>query len=426
MAGFADLGNILGGGIDRQGAYLEGRYRSAQTESALAQARKNQADALAQEKINIIKEDLLTNAPDFNNPHDTDLASLIVGGMGSDYNSAMSGRKTGHDLGLKQEIAAPGTSYDTINRNRAALGETPFDPINAVGTRGAFTDARSPDQAVQPPLGEDLFPGDPTSAEQNYERYIREGGKPGPEVFGRFARPDQIISGGGVNYTRGVGGNIEQPVDTATVASNAGEIAEEKKLGQGMAGRKLDLPMAKTKLHASKAKFGRTSEIAQTLQADEDLWAAVGLGQPISQIPGTEGARVRAKIANLKARLRLDTLQDLRDNSKTGGAVGNVSNYEQNILADYIESLDADLAPEDFREALQNVIDHFDGLGERIEMAFYETYPEMREQQTAPGAAPNAAAPAQVPTFATEAEAEAAGLAPGTRVIIGGQSGTWQ
>jgi hypothetical protein len=31
-----------------------------------------------------------------------------------------------------------------------------------------------------------------------------------------------------------------------------------------------------------------------------------------------------------------------------------------------------------------------------------------------------------VPTFATEAEAEAARLAPGTRVVIGGVSGTWQ
>lgn len=33
---------------------------------------------------------------------------------------------------------------------------------------------------------------------------------------------------------------------------------------------------------------------------------------------------------------------------------------------------------------------------------------------------------AAVPTFATEAEAEAAGLKPGARVVIGGVSGTWQ
>jgi hypothetical protein len=36
------------------------------------------------------------------------------------------------------------------------------------------------------------------------------------------------------------------------------------------------------------------------------------------------------------------------------------------------------------------------------------------------------AATAEVPTFSTEAEAEAAGLAPGTRIIINGVSGTWQ
>jgi hypothetical protein len=33
---------------------------------------------------------------------------------------------------------------------------------------------------------------------------------------------------------------------------------------------------------------------------------------------------------------------------------------------------------------------------------------------------------AEVPTFSTEAEAEAAGLAPGTHIIINGVSGTWQ
>jgi hypothetical protein len=41
-------------------------------------------------------------------------------------------------------------------------------------------------------------------------------------------------------------------------------------------------------------------------------------------------------------------------------------------------------------------------------------------------APPTAPAPSgNIPTFATEAEAEAAGLTPGTRVIIGGVPGTW-
>lgn len=42
-----------------------------------------------------------------------------------------------------------------------------------------------------------------------------------------------------------------------------------------------------------------------------------------------------------------------------------------------------------------------------------------------PPAAPTPTRPGQVPTFSSEAEAEAAGLAPGTRVIINGVSGVW-
>jgi hypothetical protein len=50
---------------------------------------------------------------------------------------------------------------------------------------------------------------------------------------------------------------------------------------------------------------------------------------------------------------------------------------------------------------------------------------ESVRQYMVPGAAPRAQA-AQVPQFATEQEAEAAGLKPGTRVVIGGVPGTWQ
>lgn len=413
--GWAALGNVLGGGIDREGAYLEGRYRSAQTEQAISTARKAQADAVRQEQINEIAREIQANAPDFNNPTDATLAQLIVGGLGSDFNSAMGGRKTGQEIRLRDQIANPETDYATINRNRAALGESPFDPISAVGTRGAFTDARSPDKAVQPPLGEALFPTDPTNTQSDYQFAVGLGAPAGPETFFRVKRND-TFNAGGVTYQRTADGPTPL-VSTEETAGNAGAIAGQKKLGQGMAQRTLDLPAAKARLAANVAKFGRTVKIAETLQADEDLWKAVGLGQPIARIPGSAGARLRAAIANLKSRLRLDTLQELRDNSKTGGAVGNVSNFEQEILADYIAALDTNLAPEDFRETLQNIIDHFTGMSERITNAFYETYPELAQ--------PDPAA-ANLPTFATEAEAEAAGLAPGTRVIIGGVTGTWQ
>ena len=56
-----------------------------------------------------------------------------------------------------------------------------------------------------------------------------------------------------------------------------------------------------------------------------------------------------------------------------------------------------------------------------------ETQAQIIEQILQQGAAAKGGAPqAATPTFATEEEAAAAGLPPGTKVVIGGVSGTWQ
>lgn len=396
--GWGALGNVLGGGIDREGAYLEGRYRSAQTESALSNARKAQADAIKQERTNQIIDDLMINTPDFNNPADTDLASMIVAGLGGDFSSALTGRKTGQEIRLRDQIADPTTDYATVQRNRAAVGDTPFNPIDAVGTKGAFIDTRNPDLAVQAPLGDALFPdesGD-TSAIKNYRFLTGElGGAGGPDTFGRVLRSDQVINAGGVPVVRNTGtGTLTQPVSTEQVADNAGQIAGGKTTGTGMAKRQLDLPRAQAAVAATGAKWDGLSNVAKTLQANEDLWTAVGLGQPIASIPGTEGAKIRAQINTLKAKVGFAVLQDLRDNSKTGGAVGNVSNQENVYLQNALAALDANLAPEDFREQLQILIDFADGAKSRMIDAFNNTYPELSGRRPTQPGAPAAAAPA--------------------------------
>jgi len=103
-------------------------------------------------------------------------------------------------------------------------------------------------------------------------------------------------------------------------------------------------------------------------------------------------------------------------------------------MEDALAALDENMAPEDFREQLQILIDYANGAKQRINDAFAETYPD--PQAAAPAAAaPAAAAPAQapaenLPTFASEAEAIAAEVAgtlkKGTRVTIAGQTGTWE
>lgn len=427
--GWGALGNILGGGIDREGAYLEGRYRSAQTEGALAGARKAQADALKQERTNAAIDKVESD------PANASLEDWALAGLGADFSAAQTGGTTRQTRGYKAQMVDPATDYATLQRLRAAVGDAPFNPVYAVGTHGAYIDARNPDKAVQPPLGEEFFPSDPTNQMQNYEQLVKLGAPPGPDTFGRVLRADQVINAGGVPTVRTTGtATVAQPVATATVADNAAAVAGGKTTGTGLAKRALDLPRAKAAVAATDAKWNSLLSTASTLQSDENLWSAVGLGQPIASIPGTEGARIRAQINTLKAKVGFAVLQDMRDNSKTGGALGQVSNQENQYLQNALAALDANLAPEDFREQLQILIDYANEAKGRVGQAFTDTYPELSQPAAAAPAAGPAAAPAAASgvkaSFATEAEATAAEVAgslkKGDRVMIGGVTGTWQ
>lgn len=386
MAGWASLGNVLGGGIDREGAYLEGRYRSAQTEGALATARRNQVEAIAQERA-IAARDKIELNPASATPEDWALA-----GLGTDYSGAQTGALTAQNRGYKERMVNPQTDYATLQRLRAAVGDSPFNPIDAVGTKGAFIDTRNPDLAVQKPIGAELFPdesGD-TTAGKNYDRFIKLGGAPGPDSFLRMVRSD-VVNAGGVPYARGATG-AAPIVSREETAGNAGAVAGQKTLDTGMAKRTLDLPRAKSALAANNSKWDGLTNVAKTLQADENLWSAVGLGRPIASILGTEGARIRAQINTLKAKVGFAVLQDMREASKTGGALGNISNQENVYLQNALAALDANLKPEDFREQLQILIDYADGAKQRMADAYLETYPELGTQPAAatPGAAPAA------------------------------------
>lgn len=384
MAGFRDIGAVLSGGIDREGAYQQGRYRSAQTEEALSNARKSQAAAIREERINRLADQLISTPPDFASPSNQNLADIMVAGLGSDFSAANQGALAGQKRRLNDVIANPETDYETVQRLRAAVGETPFNPINPAGTHGAFVDARHPELGVQAPIGDQLIPVDPTPAERNYDRYRKEGGAGGADVFSRFAVPDQVMNAGGVPVVRDrITGKTSQPVTPDAVATNVGAIAGAKTTAQGQAKRTLDLPAAKSRVAATNAKLDSLAQAASTLQSSEDLWKAVGLGKPIASIPGTAGAKVRALINTLKSKIGFAVLQDMRESSKTGGALGNISNQENTYLQNALAALDINLSPEDFRDQLQIVVDYAAGGKKRIQDAFLETYPEMAQQPTA-------------------------------------------
>jgi hypothetical protein len=113
-----------------------------------------------------------------------------------------------------------------------------------------------------------------------------------------------------------------------------------------------------------------TSAVAGALAALDDAaeFRTAGQGPAmIRAIPGqfAEAAllqperNLRARIDQLKADIAFERLQQMREESPTGGALGNVSNIELGLLQSTLGNLDTTQSPEQLRETLNNVQRHY-------------------------------------------------------------------
>ena len=98
---------------------------------------------------------------------------------------------------------------------------------------------------------------------------------------------------------------------------------------------------------------GRLSNMAQAFTANMPTVQA-GVMQLRTDLEGA--------ISTIKANVAFDRLQKMRDESKTGGALGNVSNIELSLLESSIASLDSNLSPELLRQNIEAVEMHYQNI----------------------------------------------------------------
>ena len=72
-------------------------------------------------------------------------------------------------------------------------------------------------------------------------------------------------------------------------------------------------------------------------------------------VPGTEGADLQKNLDTVKANLGFDRLQQMRDASKTGGALGSVAVKELEALQSSVSSLDRVQSPDSLRDSLKDI-----------------------------------------------------------------------
>lgn len=109
---------------------------------------------------------------------------------------------------------------------------------------------------------------------------------------------------------------------------------------------------------------------ALELRRHPGLNRAVGLTSVLPSIPGGAAADFDADLTSLKSKIGFNVLQTMRDMSKTGGALGNISNYENKILQNNLAALEQSQSPEQFTKNLDKVVSYADTLIKRYTKAY--------------------------------------------------------
>lgn len=185
--------------------------------------------------------------------------------------------------------------------------------------------------------------------------------------------------------------------------------------------------LSRKEIERRNAAFPKASNALKAFDASSDdliaklteLSQSPGLNQITGLLGGRivgvtdEGRRAQALFDTVAARGQFQELQQMRDASPTGGALGNVSNREGELLRQAFAAIDRRQSKADVQKEIQNVIKKIQDSKARVREAFEETYDyrtNQPEQATpAVGATPRAAPAEAVPA---SREKPSGGLTP--------------
>ena len=100
------------------------------------------------------------------------------------------------------------------------------------------------------------------------------------------------------------------------------------------------------------------------------LGGVTGFSSLFPSIPGGDAADAQAKLNTLKSQVAFGVLQDMRNNSKTGGALGAVSDSEGKRLEANLAALENAQSEKQMKESLQKIIEYTEGAKERLRSSF--------------------------------------------------------
>jgi len=137
----------------------------------------------------------------------------------------------------------------------------------------------------------------------------------------------------------------------------------------------LEQPQATATLRSVGSKIDELDKaIVDLLDNKKGLKNVTGLAGSVPIVPGSDRANALAALESITTRIGLNTLQEMRDSSKTGGAVGQVTEKEWPRLEAALGSLSRSQSYDQFVTNLQNIQNIIRETKGRASQKYYETY----------------------------------------------------
>ena len=108
-------------------------------------------------------------------------------------------------------------------------------------------------------------------------------------------------------------------------------------------------------------------------------WTAGMGGSMLRGVPGTAAYDLEKTIETIRANVGFDKLSEMRENSPTGGALGNVTEKEIAFLQAVLGSLETGQSPEQLRQTLTEVKQFLTESRERRRQALVQDYPGLAD-----------------------------------------------
>ena len=121
---------------------------------------------------------------------------------------------------------------------------------------------------------------------------------------------------------------------------------------------------------SSFASFDRLAAETNKLLNHPGLKGITGVRGKLPNMPGGDAADAQALLDTIKSQVAFGVLQDMRNNSKTGGALGAVSDSEGKRLEANLAALDRAQSLDQFKASLQQIISYADGAKDRMRASF--------------------------------------------------------